>query len=165
MRLSNQKWLGLSIAVWSLLVFANNTLGEQESSQRIKKQLVGTWKLVSYDVGTTHPMGRDPVGLLIYTGDGRMSLQAMLPGRPRFVGEASTGHEHGTPEEVVSAYGGYIAYFGTYEVNERGSVTHRIEGSLFPNWVGRDQIELFKLSGDRLEFGIDPIRYTWKRVR
>lgn len=165
MKLNNQKCLGVGILVWSLLLFTSNAPGQQLASQQVKKQLVGTWKLLSYDVGTTHPMGRDPVGLLIYTGDGRMSLQAMHPGRPRFVGEASTGHEHGTPEEVASAYRGYIAYFGTYEVNEGGSVTHRIEGSLFPNWVGRDQIELFKLSGDRLEFDIDPIRYTWKRVR
>ncbi|MFQ5946720.1 MAG: lipocalin-like domain-containing protein, partial [Anaerolineae bacterium] len=69
-------------------------------------------------------------------------------------------------EEVMSAYRGYIAYFGTYEANEEGRfVTHHIEGSLFPNWVGREQIELFELSGDRLTLGLNQIRYIWKRMK
>ncbi|MFQ5658555.1 MAG: lipocalin-like domain-containing protein, partial [Candidatus Methylomirabilales bacterium] len=138
-----------------------------QSSQKAKEQFVGTWKLVSYEVGASHPMGRDAVGLLTYDANGRMSLQVMRLDRPKFraTGGKEGGYEAGIAEEVMSAYRGYIAYFGTYKVDEKGRfVTHHIEGSLFPNWVGRDQIEFFELSNDRLTFGIDPIRYVWKRV-
>ncbi|MHA2204100.1 MAG: lipocalin-like domain-containing protein, partial [Candidatus Hodarchaeales archaeon] len=39
-----------------------------------------------------------------------------------------------TLEEIKSAYEGFIAYFGTYEINNKeGTVTHHWEGSLFPN--------------------------------
>ena len=168
MNLSIKKWLGISILVSSLLVFAGSALGQQQSSRKAKEQFVGTWKLVSYEVGASHPMGRDAVGFLIYDADGRMSFQVMRSGRPKFraSGGSRGGYEAGTAEEVMSAYRGYIAYFGTYEVNEEGRiVTHHMEGSLFPNWVDRDQIEFFELSGDRLTFGLDPIRYIWKRMK
>ena len=163
-----KKWLGIGILVSSLLVFAGNALGQQQSSRKAKDQFVGTWKLVSYEVGASHPMGRAAVGLLTYDANGRMSMQVMRSDRPKFraSGGKEGGYEAGTAEEVMSAYRGYIAYFGSYDVNEKGGVvSHHIEGSLFPNWVGRDQIEFFKISGNRLTFGLDPIRYIWKRVK
>ncbi|MEE9538093.1 MAG: lipocalin-like domain-containing protein, partial [candidate division NC10 bacterium] len=161
-----KKCLGVGILVTSLLVIAGSALGQQQSSRKAKEQFVGTWKLVAYEVGASLPMGRDSVGLLTYGADGRMSLQVMRFDRPKFLasGGKEGGYESGTAEEVMSAYRGYIAYFGTYEVSEEGRfVTHHIEGSLFPNWVGRGQIEFFELSGDQLTFGVDPIRYIWKR--
>ncbi len=154
--------------VSGLLFFASTTLGHHQSSRSAKEQFVGTWKLVSFEVGASHPMGRDAVGLLTYDADGRMSMLVMRSDRPKFraSGGKEGGYEAGTAEEVMSAYRGYIAYFGTYEVNEEGRiVTHHMEGSLFPNWVDRDQIEFFELSGDRLTFGLDPIRYIWKRMK
>lgn len=171
------KWfLGAGILATSLLGFAGTGIADHHSAkapkelpvQEVKKQLVGVWKLVSYEFGTTHPMGRDPVGLLIYGADGHMSLQIMRPDRPKFqtAGGKEGGYDSGTAAEAMSAFRGYIAYFGTYEVDEKGKfVTHHIEGSLFPNWVRRDQIEISKLDDDRLTIGWDPIRYTWKRVR
>ncbi|MFB3095068.1 MAG: lipocalin-like domain-containing protein [Candidatus Acidiferrales bacterium] len=168
MNLSIKKCLGVGTLVTSLLVFAGSALGQQQSSRKAKEQFLGTWKLVAYEVGASHPMGRDAVGLLTYSADGRMSLQVMRSDRPKFLasGGKEGGYEAGTAEEVMSAYRGYIAYFGTYEVDEKGSfVTYHIEGSLFPNWVGRDQIEFVELSGDRLTLGLDPIRYIWKRVK
>jgi len=163
-----KKWLGVGILASGLLVFAGNALGQQQSSRKAKDPFVGTWKLVSYEVGASHPMGRVAVGLLTYDANGRMSMQVMRSDRPKFraSGGKEGGYEAGTAEEVMSAYRGYIAYFGSYDVNEKGGVvTHHIEGSLFPNWVGRDQIEFFKISGNRLTFGLDPIRYIWKRVK
>ena len=167
MNVGIKKCLGLGILVSGLLFFASTTLGHHQSSRSAKEQFVGTWKLVSYEVGASHPMGRDAVGLLTYDADGRMSLQVMRSDQPKFLasGGKEGGYEAGTAEEVMSAYRGYIAYFGTYEVDEEGGfVTHHIEGSLFPNWLGRDQVEFFKLSDDELMFGIDPIRYIWKRM-
>ncbi len=168
MNLSIKKWLGVGILASGLLVFAGNTLGQQQSSGKAKEQFVGTWKLVLYEVGASHPMGRDAVGLLTYHANGRMSMQVMRSDRPKFraSGGKEGGYLAGTAEEVMSAYRGYIAYFGTYEVNEEGHfVTHHIETSLYPNWVGRDQVEFFELSEDRLKWGLNHIRYTWKRMK
>ncbi len=170
MNLSIKKCLGVGILVPSLIVFAGNTLGQQQSSGKAKEQFVGTWKLVLYEIGASYPMGRDAVGLLTYHANGRMSLQVMRSDRPKFpvtgLGDIEGGYEAGTSEEAESAYRGYIAYFGTYEVNEEGRfVTHHIEASLFPNWVGKDQVEFFELSEDRLTLGLNHIRYTWKRMK
>lgn len=171
-----KRGLGLGILLSSLALFTGDGLGRQRalgelqrfSAHTIQERLVGTWELVSYQVGVTHPMGRDAVGLLMYDADGRMSLQIMRPDRPRFqsAGSKEGGYEVGNDQETTSAFRGYIAYFGTYDVEEhKHIITHHIEGSLFPNWVGRHQIEFLELSDDRLTWGLDPIRYTWKRVK
>ncbi len=56
-----------------------------------------------------------------------------------------------TVKEKEAAYEGYLAYYGTYEVDEReGTVSHHVEGSLFPNWVGTLLKRSFKISGDQL---------------
>ncbi len=162
-----KKCLGVGVLVSSLLIFAGNALGQQHSSRKAKGQFVGSWKLVSYEVGASHPLGGDAVGLLTYGADGRMSLQVMRPNRPKIgISGEEGGYEAGTAQEVMSAYRGYLAYFGTYEVDEKGGfVTHHIEGSLFPNWVGIKRYELYNFSGDRLTFGVDPIWFIWKRVK
>ena len=52
-----------------------------------------------------------------------------------------------------AAYDGYVAYFGTYRVDEANSVvTHVVEGSLKPSYTGKDQPRpfKFKLDGDVL---------------
>ena len=170
MNLSIKKCLGVGTLVTSLLVFAGSALGQQQSSRKAKEQFLGTWKLVAYEVGAGHPMGRDAVGLLSYHANGRMSMQVMRSDRPKFrvtgLGDIQGGFDVGTAEEVMSAYRGYIGYFGTYEVNEEGRfVTHHIEASLFPNWVGKDQVEFFELSEDRLTLGLNHIRYIWKRMK
>ena len=79
----------------------------------------------------------------------------------------------GTPEEVSAAFTGYVAYYGTYSVDEAaGVVTHLVAGSLFPNWVGGKQQRHFLLERDSLTLTTPPIvlqgsewvfRLVWKR--
>jgi len=40
---------------------------------------------------------------------------------------------------------------------QKGTVTHHVLGSKFPNWVGTDQVRLFKISGDTLRITAPPI--------
>ena len=119
-----------------------------------RSQLVGTWKLLSIE--TVRPsgevvyewMGRNPVGLIIYDPTGHMSVQIMHDPRPTF---ASGEYRTATPEEIKTAYAGYYAYFGTYEVNEKeGTVIHHIQASLWPGEVGIDYKRQVNLSGDRV---------------
>ena len=114
--------------------------------------LVGTWKLVLLefrsDGQVVYPVGRDATGLLMYDRNGWMSQQLMRPDRPAF---ASGDQLRGADAEVRAAVEGYVAYAGTYTVDETHEVVvHHVTASLFPNWVGTDQKRFYKLSGDRL---------------
>jgi hypothetical protein len=118
-----------------------------------KKDFTGTWKLVSSefrlpDGQVTYPYGKDATGMLIYSDSGYMSVQIMRQQRLVFT---SGDRLKGTTEEIKYAFEGYAAYFGTYHVNEKeGTVTHQVEGSLFPNWAGVNQKRFFELSDDQL---------------
>ena len=114
--------------------------------------LVGAWKLLVLefrsDGQVVYPVGRDATGLCQYDAAGHMSMQIMRVDRPRF---ACTDFQSGTAEEIVAASKGYLAYGGTYVADaDHGVVVHHVTCSLFPNWIGTDQVRFFKRAGDRL---------------
>ena len=77
-----------------------------------------------------------------------MSAQLMRSDRPAF---AICDFQGGTPEEIKTAIEGFLAYFGTYEIDEeKATVTHHVRGGSFPNWVGSDHIGFFEFSRNRL---------------
>lgn len=77
-----------------------------------------------------------------------MSVFLMLPGRPKFEKDDIYG---GTPEEIKGAFENFDAYCGTYQVDaEQKTVTHKIEGSRFPNWEGTEQIRHYTFQNDTL---------------
>ncbi|MBI4785614.1 MAG: lipocalin-like domain-containing protein [Chloroflexi bacterium] len=120
--------------------------------------VVGTWRLTSFIVSNgaeeVQLFGPHPVGLLIFTEGGWFSLQIMQPDRPRF---ASNNRTMGADEEVRAAFAGYIAYFGTYIVDQTTAVI-RLEplGALYPNWLGETQIRLASMSGNVLRLTTQP---------
>ena len=122
--------------------------------------LVGTWRLVSNDEhradgSVTAVWGRDPAGSLMYQANGRMAVQLMDPRRGKF---ASEDRMAGTPDEVKRAFEGYLAYFGTYTVEERGGVVvPHVEAATFPNLIATDLRRTFVLSGDRLPLSTPPM--------
>src|SRR5258708_31590199 len=110
--------------------------------------LVGTWELglVEFRAGgqVVYPVGKDATGLVMYDRSGWMSQQLMRPDRRAF---ASGDQLRGTPDEIKAAFEGYLAYGGTYVVDEaHATVTQHITTCLFPNWVGTDQKRFYKLS-------------------
>src|SRR5262249_38236556 len=112
------------------------------------QRLIGTWTLVSYeaiepDGSRSLPFGH-AVGRLSYDVHGNMSGQVMRPHR------APVELAIGAAQQVRAAYIGYIAYFGTYEVDEQaGTVVHHVLGALNPAWVGGDQVRRMAFDGDR----------------
>jgi len=118
------------------------------------QRLIGNWTLVSYitehpDGTTGRPYG-EAVGRLSYDALGNMAGQVMRPGRL----EVAPGQW--TTQDVRSAYAGYIAYFGTYEVDEAGeTVVHHVQGALNPAWVGGDQVRQMRFDGDLLILSTD----------
>ena len=103
----------------------------------MKPRLIGTWSLRGYQCAgnQVNPWGK-AVGQLHYGANGQMSLHIMKPKRPRF---AKNDMFHGTPAEIREAYEGYLAYWGTYTVQDSALIVHHITGSTYPNWVGRSQ--------------------------
>ena len=78
----------------------------------------------------------------------------MRPSRATF---ASTTITRGSDAELVEAATGYVAYAGTYSVDEtRLIVTHHVTMSLFPNLVGTDQPRHLIIEGDQLELRTPP---------
>ena len=139
-------------------------------------RLVGGWRLrtwvaIADDGSETRPMGDAPDGLLAYTAQGTM-IGIMGPsGRPRFEADDVTG---GTDAERTAAFATFIAYGGRYEI-DGDSVTHRVETSLFPNWIGTEQRRRWVLdaTGRMLTLTSPPLvmggairiqRLVWERV-
>lgn len=116
-------------------------------------RLVGVWRLMAYideqeGSADTQPFGPNPRGFLIYTAEGFVSAQLMKADRPAF---RSADWHHGTPKEYEASGGGYIAYCGTYEVDEdKETVTHIPSVSLLPNLIDGRQCRSIDLQGDRL---------------
>ena len=124
-------------------------------------RFVGTWRFLECygkwsDGRISYPYGDKPEGQLIYDGHGNFSGQIAGSGRPAF----ETGNLlKGTPEEIKTAFEGYIAYYGTYEVDEsKGQVTHHVQSALFPNWIGDIQTRNFEFEGKKLRLNTQPIK-------
>lgn len=118
-----------------------------------QQRIVGAWRLVSneyrrVDGVITTPFGSDPLGLLIYTAEGYMSAQVGRRDRRPFAVDDMAA---ATPDELREAFTSCFAYFGPFAVDEAaGIVTHFIEGSTMPNWIGGQHRRLYSLSGDTL---------------
>jgi hypothetical protein len=150
---------------------------ERPAPRSLKEQFFGTWKLLSWKIEEANgelidsPLGPDPLGWIMYQPGEYMSVALMRPDRPKFV---SDNLVEASPEEVETAFGGYISYFGSYEVNERERfVIHRLQLSWFPNLVGTEQKRFFEFAGNRLMLKTPPLtllgetqvhRLIWQRL-
>jgi hypothetical protein len=149
----------------------------KKRTSRATKPLVGSWRLTAMEARTPsgeshYPWGRAVEGRLTYSSNGQMSVQIMKANRLPFSSEDLEG---GTAEEIQGAFDGYHAYFGTYSYDGRArTVTHRVEGSLFPNWIGHDQTRSVKVSARRLTLTSSPLPFGgqgvvflafWERIR
>jgi hypothetical protein len=147
-------------------------------SRGLREQLIGAWRLVSYREKPVDgnperfPMGEEPKGFLLYTPDGYMWAQLMTPGRTLF---ASGDWFKATPEEFEEEATGYIAYSGPFQVDEtKRTLSHSMDVSLFPNWIGQTQPRIVSIEGDELLLstatpvesgGASVMAYlTWKRA-
>lgn len=104
----------------------------------LRTQILGSWELVEYSrrqgQARLWPFGKDATGFLQYAGDGRMSATLSCRSRPPLtvVPDAQWRADVGEWAEAAMSY---VAYTGTYCVSGN-RVEHRVEASLYPNWVG-----------------------------
>jgi steroid delta-isomerase-like uncharacterized protein len=137
-------------------------------------RITGHWELASATIvgegEPDYPFGSDAYGELWYDERGHFGGQIMRRGRPLFEsGDIGVG----TSQEIDAAFRGYVAYFGTYEVDESvPEIVHRVRGSLFPNWIGTEQRRHVRFDGEKLVLSTPPFPYrgesrrfraVWKR--
>jgi Lipocalin-like domain len=109
----------------------------------VRERLTGSWRLISRDeqfADGKMQTRTDAVGVIIYTSDGHMSVQIMLPEK----GEAPNN-----PVQYQQA--GYEAYQGTYTIDEKThTVTHHVESALVRSLIGKDLTRVYRFEGKRL---------------
>ena len=126
-------------------------------NEDMSQRFVGVWKLVSVEFHRgdqiTYPYGQDPIGYIMYTGDGYMSVHVMASERRPF---ASGDYLDGTLEEYADAGKTYAGYCGTYEVHDN-TIIHHVDASSVPQWVGVQFVRHVTFDGDTLRLSTTPM--------
>jgi Lipocalin-like domain len=132
---------------------------KKPSLKRLQKEVVGTWKLISAEdknpkTGKWVPytFGNPPSGYFIYDSTGHASIQIMTTPPVKIAVPDSP-----TPAEALEIFNGYIAYYGTYTVDET-NITVQVEGAWDPSQVGTPQARPYQISGNKLIIG-DQVTY------
>lgn len=126
----------------------------ETAARSAAQRLVGAWRLDTRTVRRADGrivndavLGEKPAGRLIYDANGTVMLQMMRQGRAAAMTTPPNPRDAANQRVVL----GYDAYFGAFTVDERaGTITHRVEGSLFPEDLGKDFVRFFTLEGDTL---------------
>jgi hypothetical protein len=105
--------------------------------------LTGVWELVSCEAQSADgesflPYGQKPVGKLIYTDDGHLSVILMNSERAIFV---SDDISKASADEIAAAFGSFDSYSGRWDLDEEaGRIEHFIQAGRIPNWVGKTHV-------------------------
>jgi Lipocalin-like domain len=119
---------------------------QSPSQSEVAQRLAGAWRYVGTWIdGKPRPgRGDNPKGMIVYTAGGHMTVQ-IAPDRER----KKAGREP-TPEEAKFALENYVAYFGTYTIDERaGTLTHHRWASIQPG-DRTEVVRAYEFVGDRL---------------
>jgi hypothetical protein len=142
-----------AITALGLVLLPGSAPAQQKS---LKEQLVGTWKVVSWDQvrpdgSKLQRFGANPNGVHVFDANGRYVVMFARPDLPKFTARDPMKT---TPEENKAVMEGFIAYYGTYTVDEGVKViTLRVEASSFPNQVGADNKRtITSLTADELKY-------------
>lgn len=119
----------------------------------LREEILGVWELVEYahiprsDAAPRHlPFGNDICGRIMYTADGYMSVHLELPGQAPMETEDPM---HGSAAELAESARRYLAYSGTFSVEETPpQVHHHIAFCSFPNWRHTVQRRIAKVEID-----------------
>ncbi len=127
------------------------------------RRLHGAWRYLgsNTDGKPTPGRGANPKGIIYYDPSGTMVVQVAPDKERAKVGAAPT------PDEAQAALAGYIAYFGTYTVDEKAAtVTHHRQASVQPGDVA-DLVRGYEFAGDRLILRPPGTTYevVWERIK
>ena len=133
--------------------------GDSESAAQ---RLIGAWRYVGTRInGGNWDRGKNPKGMIYYGPHGEMAVQIAPDVERKRAGAVMT------PDEAFIALKDYIAYFGTYTVDETaGTVTHHRHDNLQPG-EGGDLVRRYEFAGDRLVLRPpnSTMEVTWERIK
>jgi hypothetical protein len=136
-------WALAVVGVLSGLALAQSRSAPKQAggAESARESFVGAWRMAwMEEPGPDGTITRiaDRKGTLMYTRDGRMSVQIQFP-----ESQSSVSNDY-----VLS---GYEASFGTYEVNEEAqTITRHVEGSITRGLVGRRLTRAYRFTDGRL---------------
>ena len=125
-------------------------------AQPLRERLIGAWRLESYVAfptpsslikRPTYPMTKNVTGLILYTPDGYMSAQMLIPGQKSF--KRGEGEEPQWAEAAKRCF----SYAGPYYISNEGSgreevLRHTFQVCNLPGWVGDIQVRTWEFEED-----------------
>jgi len=158
--------------VFLVLLFLTSNC-QDRLDKNISGNFIGTWALVKciaiqQDGEITFPYGEKPKGQILYDTKGNMMVVIMNQGIKKF---NSDNPFQGVPEEIIPAYNGFLAYFGTFKIlTDSSLIVHNIKACSFPNWVGQNQKRRFEFEDNKLILTtpeISNVRFelTWEKLK
>jgi hypothetical protein len=147
-------------------------LAPQTDNSDLSARFLGSWTLVSVEQTlpsgeVLKPFGDDPSGLILYAAGGHMSAQLGNGNPKRFASDDFMAASDG---EAAAAWRMYISYWGTFKIDAgRRVIVHKVEGSLFSNWIGTEQVRHFSFDDANLltleaESPSGRSTLTWRRM-
>jgi hypothetical protein len=122
----------------------------------LRERIIGAWKLESYIAyptpespiqRPTFPMTKNVTGFIMYTPDGYLSAQMLIPGQHSF--------KRGEGEEPQWAEAGkrFFAYCGPYYISNEGAgreeiLRHTFQVCNLPGWIGDVQVRTHRFEED-----------------
>jgi hypothetical protein len=139
-------------------VSQTHSAGKEVTPGSDREKLIGAWRLVSLSGPDGNPVRTGvPIGMLIYTRDGHMSVQLMYP-------------KSGSALSNEYVKNGYEASFGRFDIDEATqTVTHHVQGSNTGDLlVGKDlpRVYQFRSEGQLVIKSARPDEHwsaTWER--
>jgi hypothetical protein len=140
----------------------------------IASQLAGTWRLVSYQEklgnGTVQsPYGENPQGVAIFEPGGYFSVQIMKIPRANY----PSGYDKATVEQLKAVQEAYLAYYGTWAVDEgHSALLEHVRASNQPHLNNQMTTQRFDFQGQRLSLrtvldtnaGQQSIEFLWEKI-
>lgn len=127
------------------------------------KRFYGAWKLKSFYMTTCNnkvkffPLGKKSKGTLLYTKEKIMSVQITKSKRMFFSSKFATLGK-GKKKEIADTIENYVAYSGTYAVND-DTVTHHIKHHIIPNEEGKKYVRYYAFENNELILRTEPIKF------
>jgi hypothetical protein len=119
---------------------------------KIEENIIGAWALSSFEMVSQdgficHPLGEQAKGALYYLPDGHVSVHIMQPDRQEVIDLNLFTKPEFKYNELA-----YLAYCGRYYFDPAEQLmTHELDISLYPEWVGGKQLRKLELNGDQLQ--------------
>jgi hypothetical protein len=112
------------------------------------EQFIGAWQLADWrieygDGRVTQPFGPDPIGFIVYSGDGIMTASIAHRVRVPF---GLINARDASPEQKIAAFDSYFHYAGPWRI-EGDEVVHTLAMALNPDMAGTEQRRLARFDG------------------